>query len=81
MSSRLASRLLLGLFAFAMITLAWGPIAGLAALAALGLFVLALMRWSPAARRARAAQGPRPQGPRTQGPRTQGPRTQGPRPR
>ena len=65
MSSRLASRMLLGLFGFAMVTLAWGPIAGIAALAALGLFVLAIMRWSPAARRNRPPQEARPsQGPR-----------------
>lgn len=81
MSSRLASRLLLGLFGFAMITLAWGPIAGIAALAALGLFVLVLMRWSPAARRNRSPHEAQPsQGPGarpSQGPRTrpsQGPR-------
>jgi hypothetical protein len=74
MSSRLAGRLLLGLFGFAMVTLAWGPIAGLAALAAFGLFVLALMRWAPAARRNRSPGGRPPQGPRPQGPRPQGPR-------
>ena len=89
MSSRLASRMLLGLFGFAMVTLAWGPIAGIAALAALGLFVLVLMRWSPAARRNRPAQEAHPsQGPRarpSQGPRARpslGPRArppQGPR--
>jgi predicted lipid-binding transport protein (Tim44 family) len=59
MNSRLAGRLLLGMFGFAMVTLAWGPIAGLAALAALGLFVLALMKWAPKARQNRQSQGPR----------------------
>jgi hypothetical protein len=50
---------LLGLFGFAMVTLAWGPIAGFAALAALGLFILFLTRMGPRSRRNPPSQGPR----------------------
>jgi hypothetical protein len=75
MSSRLAARLLLGLFGFAMVTLAWGPIAGIAALAAFGLLVFALLRWSPAARRKQTSQGPPPRPSQAPRPRpSQGPR-------
>jgi hypothetical protein len=59
MTSRTAGRALLGLFGFAMVTLAWGPIAGFAALAALGLFILFLTRMGPRSRRNPPSQGPR----------------------
>jgi len=58
MTSKTAGRLLLALFSFALITLAWGPVAGLIAVLAFGLVVFLLFTWKPPGRRSPPSQGP-----------------------